>query len=385
MKYLHLILRSLLRSRRRTLLTILSLAVSVFLVATLQSILATLDGFAHNPDSANRIAVRHKTSLANFLPYRYGDWLRQQPEVESVMALQWFGGIYQDQRNFFANFAVDPEPLAGMFKEEIVRHSEAEFKDFIRDRTGCVVGQALAGKFGWHVGSVVPLQGTIFPVNPRLTVRAIFHGKKDADEMALYFQYKLLEESIPWIHGKVGAFWVRARSADDVPRLVERIDHHFGDALEPTLSETENAFQLEFLKMMGDYGTMIHTITGAVLAAIVIVTASTMAMTIRERTTEIAVFRAMGFTGLQMLGLLMAEGLLLAALGGLLGIGLAVLAADALRATIGVSIPWLNDFQVQPATLLFCLHATMGVGALSTFIPAYQAIRRPIVDGLRAL
>jgi putative ABC transport system permease protein len=137
--------------------------------------------------------------------------------------------------------------------------------------------------------------------------------------------------------------------------------------------------------MLGDYGTMIHTITAAVLAAILIVTASTMAMTIRERATEIAVFRAMGFTGRQVLGLLMAEGVLLSAMGGLLGTGLAVVAADAVRANIGVSIPWLSDFQVQGATLLFCLQATLAVGVLSTFVPAYQAIRRPIMEGLRAL
>ena len=180
-------------------------------------------------------------------------------------------------------------------------------------------------------------------------------------------------------------FWVRVRSADDVPRLIERIDHHFRDALEPTLSETENAFQLEFLKMLGDYATMIHTITAAVLFAILIVTASTMAMTIRERTTEIAVFRAMGFRGSQVLGLLLAEGVLLALLGGLLGVGLASLAAHFLRATAGSFIPWLSDFQVPSETLIFCLYATLAVGLLSTFLPAYQAIRRPIVEGLRSL
>ena len=385
MKFLRLILRSLLRSRRRTLLTILSLGVSVFLVATLQSILGTLDGFAHNPDSANRIAVRHKVSLANMLPFRYGDWIRAQPEVDTVMALQWFGGIYQDQRNFFSNFAIEPEPLARMFQEEIRHYSPAQFEDFTRDRTGCIVGQALADKFGWKVGTVVPLQGTIFPINPRLTIRGIYQGKRRSDEMVLYFQYKHLEESVAWMQGKVGTFWVRVRSADDVPKLIERIDRHFGDALEPTLTETENAFQLEFLKMLGDYGTMIHTITAAVLVAILIVTASTMAMTIRERTTEIAVLRAMGFRGSQVLGLLMAEGVLLAVLGGVLGIGLTLVTAGAVRSTIGVAIPWLSDFQVQGATLLLCLQTTLAVGVLSTFIPAYQAIRRPIVEGLRAL
>jgi putative ABC transport system permease protein len=203
--------------------------------------------------------------------------------------------------------------------------------------------------------------------------------------MVLYFQYKYLEESVPRMQGKVGAFWVRARNPNDVPRIIEHIDHHFGDALEPTLSETENAFQLEFLKMLGDYATMIHTITAAVLFAILIVTASTMAMTIRERTTEIAVFRAMGFRGSQVLGFLMAEGVLLATLGGLLGMGLAILVAGFLRASAGTVVPWLSEFRIQPETLLFCLQATLAVGLVSTFLPAYQAIRRPIVEGLRSL
>ena len=385
MRYLHLILRSLLRSRRRTILTILSLGVSVFLVATLQGILVTLDSFAHNPDASSRIAVRHKTSLANMLPLRYGDWIRQQPEVEAVMALQWFGGVYQDPRNFFANFAAEPEYLTRIFKEEIRGYAESEFEAFRKDRNGCVVGQALADKFGWKVGTVVPLQGTIFPITPRLTVRGIYHSKRSADEMALYFHYKLLEEGVPRMKGKVGSFWVRVRNPNDVPHVIELIDHRYHDALEPTLSETENAFQLEFLKMLGNYATMIHSITAAVLFAILIVTASTMAMTIRERTTEIAVFRAMGFRGTQVLGLLMAEGVLLTAMGGLLGIGLAQVTAGFLRASAGSVIPWLSDFELSAETLLFCLQATLAVGLLSTFIPAYQAVRRPIVEGLRSL
>ncbi len=385
MKYLHLVLRSLLRSRRRTLLTVLSLAVSVFLVATLESILFTLDSFANNPNSSNRVAVRHKVSITNLLPMRYEEWIRQQPEVEAVMGLQWFGGIYQDPKNFFANFAAEPEEIIRIFKEEITSYSESEFKDFLRDRNGCIAGESIAKKYGWKVGDVITLQGTIFPINPRLTLRGVWRSKRAADEQALYFHYKLLEEGVPRIAGRIGSFWVRVKRADDVPRLCERIDRHFSDAVEPTLSETENAFQLAFLRMMGDYATMIHAITAAVLLAILIVTANTMAMAIRERTTEIAVFRAMGFTSLQVMGILLAEGVLLALLGGLSGIGLASLAADGLRVGVGTFIPWLADFQIPSDTLVFCLNATMGLGILSTLIPAYRATRRPIVEGLRSL
>lgn len=385
MKYLHLLLRSLFRNKRRTVLTVLSLTVSVMLVAILQSILATLDGFAKNPNAGQRIAVRHKVSITNLLPLRYEDWLRQQPEVEAVLAFQWFGGIYKDPKNFFPNFASEPEAIATVFKEEVVDYSEAQLKDFVRDRNGCLVGEALARKYGWKVGDVITLQGTIFPVNPRLTVRAIFRARRASDEQVLHFHFKLLEESVPYIKGRIGNFWVRARSVDEVPRLIERIDRHFKDAVEPTYSETENAFQLAFLKMMGDYATMIHAITAAVLLAILIVTANTMAMAIRERSTEIAVFKAMGFRSLQVLGLLMAEGILLALLGGACGLGLASLMAGAIRSVGGTFLPYLQDFAIGGETALLCLHATMVVGTLSTFIPAYQAVRRSIVDGLRAL
>jgi len=385
MRFLHLVLRSLLRSRRRTVLTVLSLAVSVMLVAILQSVLFTLDSFAHNPNASNRIAVRHKVSITNLIPYRYIEWLRQQPEVDAVMGLQWFGGVYQDPKNFFPNFAADPEPITRVFKEELVEYSEAQFKDFVRDRNSCIAGHALMEKYGWKVGDVITLKGTIFPMDARLTIRGTWRSRRGTDEQALYFHWKLVEERFPSLKGKIGNFWVRAKNPDDVPRLIERIDRHFADAVEPTHSETENAFQLAFLKMMGDYASMIHAITAAVLVAILIVTANTMAMAIRERATEIAVFRAMGFTGTQVLGLLMVEGLLLTVAGGGTGLLLSFGMAGAVRQTAGTFLPYLADFTIAPETLLLCAHATMVLGILSTFIPAYRAVRRPIVEGLRAL
>ncbi|WP_005031564.1 ABC transporter permease [Holophaga foetida] len=385
MNYLHLILRSLLRSKRRTVLTVLSLAVSVALVAVLQSVLFTLDSFTKNPNASNRIAVRHKVSITNLLPIRHADWIRRQPGVEAVMGLQWFQGVYIDRSNFFPNFATEAEYLTTVFREEIVDYSESQFRDFMRDRNGCIAGQALADKYGWKVGDVITLKSDIFPITVRLTLRGTFRSRKPSDEQALHFHYKLLEEGVSYMKGHIGNIWVRARHPEDVPGLIERIDRHFADAVDPTTSETENAFQLTFLKMMGNYSAMIQSITAAVLVAILVVTANTMAMAIRERTTEIAVFRAMGFTGLQVLGLLMAEGVLLSVLGGGLGLGIAWLMAGGVRQTAGTFLPYLQDFTVPGEVLMFCLHATMGVGLLSTFIPAYRATRRPIIEGLRAL
>lgn len=385
MKYLGFVLRSLVRSRRRTLLTVLSLALSVMLIAILQSILVTLDSFANNPNASNRIVVRHKVSITSTLPLRYGDWLRQQPEAESVMGLQWFQGVYLDRKNFFPNFASEAEFVPLVFKEEVVDYSEAHYRDFLRDRNGALCGKALADKFGWKVGDVVPLESDIFPVKVRLNLRCIYRAKRPSDEMNLHFHYKRFEEGVWFMKGRVGTFFVRTRHPDDVPRLIERIDRHFRDAVDPTLSETENAFQLTFLKMMGNYAAMIQMITGAVLVAILIVTANTMGMAIRERTTEIAVLRAMGFRSGQILGLLLGEGLLLSLLGGALGLGLAQLAARGIRQVAGTFLPYLVDFGIAPATLVLCLSATFGVGLLATFIPAYRATRRPIIEGLRSL
>lgn len=385
MSILRLIPRSFLRSRRRTVLTILSISVSVALVAILQSVLATLDAFANNPNASNRIVVRHKVSVTNLLPLRDGDWIRQQPEVEAVMGLQWFQGVYLDRRNFFPNFASEAEYVPTIFKEEIVDYPEAAYRDFLRDRNGALVGKALADKFGWKVGDVISLQSDLFPLTVRLTIRCIFRSKRPSDEMGLHFHYQLLEEGVFFLKGRVGTFFVRARRPEDVPRLIERIDRHFRDSVDPTYSETENAFQLEFLRMIGNYTAIIEVITGAVLVAILIITANTMAMATRERTTEISVLRALGFRTAQILVLLVGEGILLSLLGGALGLGFASLAAGAIRGTAGTFLPYLQNFSLDGGTLAFCLGATVGVGLLSSLVPAYRAATRPIVEGLRSL
>jgi len=260
MRWLALIWKSLMRSKRRTLLIVGSLVLSVFTVAVLQSLLTTLNSVTDNPNSSNRLVVRHKSGLTQMLPRSYEAYLRQQSEVETVCALQWFGGYYQDPRNFFANFASDETTLFQIFREEfgVSGITEAQIKDYIRDGAGCIVGESLAKKNGWKVGDVVPLTGTIFPLNPRLTIRLIFKSPKPSDENALHFHYKVLEEGVPYMKGLVGSFWVRARRPEDIPRLIERVDRHYANSAYETLTETENAFNLAFVKMLGNIGAIIH-------------------------------------------------------------------------------------------------------------------------------
>ncbi len=387
MKYIRFILKSLTRSKRRTLLILSTITLSVFLVTLLQSLLTTLDAVSNNPTSSNRLVVRHKSGLAQVLPMSYLTYLKAQPEVESATYLQWFGGTYKDPSNFFANFASDETTLFQVFKEEFGASgvTEDQIQDFVRDGTGCIVGKALADKFGWKVGDVVPLQGTIFPISPRLTIRVIFRGTKPSQENVLHFHYKVLAEGVPRMKGQVGTFFLRVHNADEIPRLSARIDNHYANSASETLSETENAFNLSFVKMLGNISAMIQGITVAVLVAILIVTAGTMSVAIRERTTEIAVLRAMGFrTGL-VLSLLLGEGMLLVGGGGIIGVGLAGLAAGGIRKGVGASVPFLEDFSLLPSTMLLCLGITFVVGLLSTFIPAYQATRRPITEGLRSI
>jgi putative ABC transport system permease protein len=263
--------------------------------------------------------------------------------------------------------------------------TDAQIKDYLRDGAGCIVGESLAQKNGWKVGDVVPLTGTIFPINPRLTIRLIYRSPKPSDENVLHFHYKVLEEGVPRMKGLVGSIFLRTRRPEDIPRLIERIDRHYANSAYETLTETENAFNLSFVKMLGNIAAIIQGITLAVVLAILIVTANTMSTAIRERASEIAVFRAMGFSAGRVLLLLLAEGVLLVGAGGALGILLAQAAAGGVRSALGSTMPFFADFAITSTTALLCLAGGLAVGLLSTFIPAYAATRRPITEGLKAI
>jgi putative ABC transport system permease protein len=296
--------------------------------------------------------------LTQFLPISYGDYLRQQPEVLAVANSQWFGGYYQDPKNFFANFANDETTMFEVFADRITGLTEPEIKEYQRDGKGCIVGQILADKYGWKVGDTIPLTGTIFPMSPRLTIRGIFKGRTASEENTLYFHYKLLEEGVGFMKGKTGAFWLKTKTSDDIPRVANRIDTHFSNSPVETMSEAENAFYLTFVKMLGNIGAIIHGVTIAVL---------------------------MGFSSSRVLFLLMAEGLLLVTLGGAMGIGLASLVAKILREILGSALIFLQDFHLANETILLCMGMALVIGFISTIIPALAATRKSIVEGLRAL
>lgn len=382
MKFLRLILRNLLRNKRRTLLTISSIAVSLFLVATLRTVLTELQNPPETPDSALRLVVRHRVSLFNALPSAYRDRIARIEGVDAVVGTFWFGGIYKDPSNFFANFSADSERFFDVYPDLILPDDQKQA--YIADRVGCLVGGNLARRFGWKLGDKIFLESTTWPIDVELTVRAIYEGGSDLGT-TLYFHWDYYNELMKGQFGEwdnIGTYSVRVASAEMVPVVSGRIDEMFRNSSFPTKTETEKAFLLGFVSMLGDVQFLITSIVTVVVFTIVLVAANTMAMSIRERTREIGVLKALGFRSRQVLALLVGEAVLLAVLGAVIGAGGARLIFGSVDMALLTS-GFIQRFWVTPETLLLCLGIGVGVGLVSAGIPAWQASRRPVVDALR--
>jgi putative ABC transport system permease protein len=377
MRFLPLLLKNALRNRRRFMLTVLSVAVSLFMFCTLMTVLTELE--RENPSEVAhlRLVVRRATSLADPLPEGYRAKLAAVPGVRLVTPLTWFGGLYIDERNFFANFACDPATLLVVFPESTT--SPRELEAFQRDRAGAVVGRSLAEQFGWKIGDQVTLLGTIYPVDLQLTIRAIYTN--DLDDRAFFFHRDYLEEALGR-PGRVGTFWLLAEAPHQLPRIAETVDAMFRNTDAETKTETERAFQLSFVAMLGNVKTLIISICTMVVLTILLVTANTIAMTIRERAREIAILKTLGFRRRTILAMLVAEAAGIAVAGGLAGsLGARLLygAVDLSRLLQG----FFPLFEVTPHTILLALLIAAGIGMLSAGIPAWRAARVPVAEALR--
>lgn len=377
MKFLPFLLRNVFRNRRRTLLTVTSIAVSLFLVATLLTVLSELNEPPSTPDSALRLITRHKVSLANILPIAQKEKIASVPGVAGVCGSMWFGGVYKDPSNFFAQFAITTDDMFKVYGGDF-KMNDDEKETFLKDRTGCVAGRKLAKRFNWKIGEKIFLKGTIFPVNPELTLRGIYEGP---DENSLFFHWDYFNEAMNNA-GFCGFYVVKAKSAKDVPVVAEKIDALFQNTTAPTKTETEKAFILGFISMMGNVQLLITSICSGVIFAIVLVAANTMAMSIRERTREIGILKALGFRRWHVLFLLLSEAIVITLGGSLIGSwGARLLYSNLDLAQITAG--FLQRFYVTPQTLTLCALIGLGVGILSAGIPAWQASRRPVVDALR--
>ena len=379
MKFLSLIVRNAMRNKRRSLLTLASITLSLFLMTTLLTVMTELERPPAAKEAAFRLVTRSAVSLGTPLPVSYQQTINQIAGVASTMQMQWFGGVYVDERNFFAQFACEPGKFAGLFPE--YRIDRAQLADFVSDRTGCLAGRRLADRFGWKVGDRITLQGRIFPVDLILTVRALFDAE---DSSALFFNIEYLNEGLkPLGSGDVvGTFYIMAKSADDIPRIMDTVDAKFRNSLAQTKTETERAFQLSFVSMLGNIKTLIVSISSVIVFAILLVAANTMGMSIRERTTEIAVLKTIGFRNRLVFALLLAESLCLGLIAWLIG----SVGARLLYSSIdfgAINLMFIHRLEVTPQTLAIGFGVAMLIASLSTIVPAYRAAQMTIATALR--
>jgi len=373
------IFRNAIRNKRRALLSILSVAVSLFLLVTLLVGLREITNPVSDAGSAMRVIVRHKVSLGSLLPARQRQTIERIPGVRAVTPFTFFGGKYKDENFGFAQFGVDPTQITVLQEDVVV--PPAQMEDFQKDRTSCLVGKKIADKYGWKVGQRLPLKGTFYTFDLDLRIAGIYSGT--VDERTVFFHHKLLDElSNDW--GLVGTWWVKAESLEAVPNIVAAINKAFENSSAEVRAETERAFQLGFVSMWGNIKMLIHSICVVVVFTLLLVSASTMSMAIRERFRELAVLKAIGYRRLEIFGFILAESCGLAGLGGLLGIG----GAYCLY-TFGDIQGWTNGMflvlEVTPRIVGLTSLVALALGVASSLAPAISVARMSVVDGLKTL
>jgi putative ABC transport system permease protein len=377
MRFLPFVLRNLFRKKTRTLLTVGSIAVALFLFGLLVTIETSLNAGV-DVAGADRLVIRNRTSLIMPLPLAYQERLRQMPHITEATFATWFGGVYQDERNFFPQFAVDTETYRQLFPE--FEMPDEQWQAFLADREGAVVGRSTAERFGWNVGDRVPIQGTIWPGTWEFNVRAIYNGARTGDDESLFwFHWKYLEERRPLGKGTVGWYTVKVDDPDNAVAVARRVDESFANSAWETSTETEKAFAAGFAKQIGNIRLLILSIGAVVLFTLLLVTGNTMAMTVRERVPELGVLKTLGFTDATVLVLVLVESLLIACVGGALGLVLAKLFTLSGDPTGGM----LPTFYLAPSKMILGFAIAVTVGLVAGSVPALTAMRLRIVDALR--
>ena len=383
MKYFSLIWSALFRSKTRTFLTLLSVIAAFMLFGLLDSVRVAFTS-GGGVAGADRLVVSSRLSLTQMLPLNLEQKIASTPGVKKVAYAAWFGGIYKDPRNFFPNFSVSPGYL-DLYPEYVI--APDQLKAWENDRTGAVVGEALAKKFGWKVGDTIPLQATIFPQKDGsnawpLTLRGTFSvsdDKKKGEENQLLFHWKYFDEANQYVSGQVGWYMVKLDNVDHATRVAKAIDAISENSDRETKSQTEQAFNQSFLKQFADIGFIVTAIMGAVFFTLLLLTGNTMAQAVRERIPELAVLKTLGFTNGTVLALVLVESVLLVVLGGLIGMGLAAIIVPVLGAVTGGALPMGSvPAETWGVGLLLMVVIGLVVGAL----PSLRAMRLKIVDAL---
>lgn len=384
-RFFSLAFKNTLRNRRRSILTISSIAVSLCLLGVLIAIYHALFYHEATPGQALRLVTRHKVSLGQAIPIAYEEKIRHLPGVKEVSAWNWFGGTYKDnrdQRNFFARFAVEPKAFLRIRTQ--MQMPEDQRRAFSTERTACVISRDLAEKLNLKLGDRVTLQGDIYPVNLEFTVRGIFDDP-DATQ-SLFFNLNYLRDALSPTSPQRN--WnstvaILADSPDDVPRIAKAVDDMFANSSPATKTESEQQFALSFLWFLGNIKLYLLSICAAVTFTILLVSGNTIAMSVRERIKEVGVLKTLGFTSDTILGIIVGEAVTIAVIGGALGVFLAAFLTRVVAQFGAAVMPQLRDLSVTPLTGAIALSVAIFIGLVSSFIPAWNAARTNILDSLR--
>ncbi len=382
MKYLHLIWAALFRSKTRTFLTLLSVVAAFLLFGMLDSVRVAFNS-GGSATGANRMVVASRLSITQMLPYSLDAQIAATPGVKKTAFAAWFGGIYRDPKNFFANFSVGPGYMDLYPEFEL---PPAQRKAWDDDRTGAIVGETLAKKFGWKVGDTIPLQATIFPTKGsndwQFRLDGIFKvndPKRKGQEQILLFHWNYFDEANDFVKGRVGWYIVKLDNANSGNQVSKTIDALSANSDHETKTQTEEAFNQAFAKQFADIGLIVTAIMGAVFFTLLLLTGNTMAQAVRERTPELAILKTIGFSNRSVLWLVLGEAVLLIVIGGAIGLGIAALSMPGLSAASGgvIQLP-----SVLPQTWLVGFGLMLAIGVIVGVLPALRAMRLNIVDAL---
>jgi putative ABC transport system permease protein len=379
MRLLSYVLRNARRNRTRTLLTILSIGFSLALMATLVGYVHLMDDIGEDLEQYNRLVTQHAQALTMPVPIAHVERVRQVEGVVDAVPMSWFGGLYADEKIPFPQFGTDPERFFTVYAD--YQLPADQLRAWQEDRTGCIAGRKAVEQRGWQIGERIPIKGVIYPVSLQLTLRGVYSG---LDETMLMFHWdyldELLEAELGQDIGNAGTISILGRSAADLPGIMEAVDERFASSDFPTRTMTEKAFNQMFVDMLGNVKGFIRNIGLAVMFTLVLVAANTMAMSIRERVTEVAVLKAIGFTRGKILFLVLGEAVVIAVLGGLLGVVGAKLLFDVVDISRFVFMPF---FHIPVSTIGVGMLVAAGIGLASGAVPAWRAASTRVVDGLR--
>lgn len=384
MKYLHLIWAALMRRKARTIFTMLSVLAAFLLFGLLDSVRTAFADAGNTVNGVNRLVTISKVSFTVQLPESLLTRIQAVPGVDEVAYANWFGGVYRDPKNFFPNEAVS-DNFFDVYSEFVLPPDQA--RTFRDTRTGAIVGAALAKTYGWKIGDKIPLQATIFPQKNgdntwTLDLVGIYHAsnkKQVAQENVLFFNWKYFDEARQFGNGRIGWYIEKLADPNQADRVARAIDALSANSDHETKTETENAFNVAFVKQFADIGLIVSAIMAAVFFTLILLTGNTMAQAVRERIPELAVLKTIGFSNRSVLSLVLAESVLLVLIGGVIGMAAAAIVVGGVKAAMGASLPMAD---VDGGIWLAAIVLMIAIGLVVGVLPAMRGMRLKIVDAL---